>query len=286
VAPVRRERLTKHPDFAEAAWTALATAPADVAPRFDPATLHALPPPARRFLAAALPDGVVLSETIELEMDGAIKLGGRWLGFHARQILRPGAGFVWAPVVGGRILRFVGADVLHADEARMEFRLHGRIPVVRSAGPDIRRSAQGRLAAETVAWSPQALTPQAGARWVGIDDERAIVTIAAAGADVGVEVAVSDDGQLRTLGLQRWQDSAKPPTLAPFGGSVDSTFTADNGVRIAGRGTVGWDWHTPQQRDGVFFRYQITGARFPSHPQPPPIGGVDAMSEEATHGPR
>lgn len=262
---------TRHPtraDFADAAWTALARDGSDESTPFDPATLSGLPPPAQRYLSHALPDGVTLSPQVELHMQGEIKLGGRWLRFTAAQLLRAGDGFVWAPVVGGRVLRFVGADVLVGDDARMEFRLHGRIPVVRGTGPDTRRSAQGRLAAETVAWLPQALTPQMGARWLGVDDERAIVTLDAAGSDVDVEVAVAEDGAIRSLGLQRWQGSAKQPAYAPFGGSIDSVYTADNGVRIAGSGTVGWDWHTTRQREGEFFRYRITTADFavvPAH---------------------
>lgn len=261
---VTSTRYPKRPDFADSAWAELVAAALADSPAFDPATLRDLPSPARRFLARALPAGVSLSSTVEIDMDGEIKLGGRWHRFTAEQILTAGVGFVWAPVVGGRLLRFTGADVLGPHDARIEFRLHGRIPVVRGTGPDIRRSAQGRLAAETVAWLPQALAPQSGARWVGIDDERAIVTLDAAGAAIDVDVAVDADGQIRRLGLQRWNDSARPPADVPFGGSVDSIHTAANGVRIAGTGTVGWDWQTPQQATGVFFRYRITAARFGS----------------------
>lgn len=255
-------RQAKWPAFAESSWATLAPQAAAEPPVFDPTTLRGLPAPAQRFLGRAVPAGVRLSSTVQLDMEGEIKLGGRWIGFTAEQILRAGVGFVWAPVVGGRFLRFIGADALGPDEARIEFRLWGRIPIVRGSGPDIRRSAQGRLAGETVAWLPQALTPQSGARWTGVDDERAIVTIDAAGADVDVEVAVDGDGQIRWLGLQRWKDSAKPPEYASFGGSVDATFVAGNGVRIAGNGAVGWDWHTTGEPDGVFFRYRVRSADF------------------------
>lgn len=257
----RSKLLTKRPAFAESTWVTLA-AEANEPPVFDPATLRGLPSPARRLLARSLPAGVRLSTTVELDMEGQIRLGGRWHDFTADQIVRAGVGFVWAPVVGGRFLRFVGADALGPDGAHIEFRLHGLIPIVRGSGPDVRRSALGRLAAETVAWLPQALAPQSGARWVGVDDERAIVTVSAAGADVDVEVAVDDDGQIRWLGLQRWNDSAKPPGPAPFGGSVGSVHVAEDGVRIAGDGTVGWAWHTPGESDGEFFRYRIRSAVF------------------------
>ncbi len=256
------DRRVKLPAIAERGWTALSNEPPLEPATFDPAALAGLPPPAQRLLDRALPSGITLSTTVELSMDGEIELGGRWFPFTAEQILRAGAGFVWSPVVGGRFVRFVGADVLTADDARMEFRLHGLIPVVRAAGPDIRHSAQGRLAAESVAWLPQALTPQLGARWTPVDDERAIVTLGAAGADIDVEVVVAGDGRMRRAGLDRWNGSVDPPRLEPFGASVDSTYRASNGVRIAGSGAAGWGFGTDGEADGVFFRYRITEAVF------------------------
>lgn len=246
--------------FAEATWAALEHREVGERPLFDPGTLASLPDPARRLLSAALPDHTPLHDTVRLAMRGEIKLAGRWLPFTAQQILRAGVGFVWAPVVGGRLVRFVGADALGPDGARIEFRLHGRIPVVRGSGPDIARSATGRLAAETVAWLPHALTPQAGASWTALDHRRATVTLPGPGGPTDVDVAVDDHGVLTALGLQRWKDSAKPPALAPFGGTVDSVFTTPDGVAVAGAGTVGWDWGTPGESDGCFFRYEITTA--------------------------
>jgi hypothetical protein len=259
-------RRSKLPAIAEHGWTALSKespveSPVEPA-AFDPATLADLPPPAQRLLGRALPSGVALSATVELSMEGEIALGGRWFRFTAEQLLRAGDGFVWSPVVGGRLVRFVGADLLTANDARMEFRLHGLIPVVRAAGSDVRRSAQGRLAGETVAWLPQALTPQLGARWNPVDDERAVVTLNAAGADIDVEVVVDSDGRIRRAGLDRWNGSVDPPRLEPFGASVDSIFTASNGVCIAGSGAAGWGFGTDEEADGIFFRYRITRAAF------------------------
>lgn len=255
-------RRVKLPAIAERSWSALSDeSPADL-DAFDPATLAGLPLPAQRLLGRALPSAVALSATVELSMEGEIALGGRWFPFTAEQVLRAGEGFVWSPVVGGRIVRFVGADALTAHDARMEFRFHGLIPVVRADGPDIRRSAQGRLAAETVAWLPQALTPQRGARWTPVDDERAIVTLNAAGADIDVEVSVDADGQVRRLDLERWNGSVDPPRFEPFGASVGSTFTVSNGVRIAGSGAAGWGHHGDDDADGTSFRYRLTAASF------------------------
>ena len=181
--------------------------------------------------------------------------------FTARQILRARLGFVWAPVVGGRIIRFVGADVLGPSGARMEFRFHDRVSVVDSSGPDVDRSAAGRLAAETVAWLPHALTPQAGAVWHPRDDRRATVTLAGPAGEVDVDVTVDDRGGITEIDLQRWRDSTTPPGYAPFGATITSTFESD-GVRIAGAGAVGWDRGTPQQQRSLFFEYDVIAARF------------------------
>jgi hypothetical protein len=262
VATAPTDRRSPRPDIAARGWAALSTAPLADPVVFDEATLAELPSPTQRLLGRALPSGAALAFTVELAMDGEIKLGGRWLSFTAEQILQVGEGFVWSPVVGGRLIRFVGADLLTADDARMEFRLHGLIPVVRESGLDVRRSAQGRLAGETAAWLPHALTPQLGARWTPVSDDQAIVTLLAAGAEVDVEVSVDGDGQLRRVGLDRWNGSVDPPRFEPFGASIDSTFTAPNGVRIAGGGTVGWGFGTDGEADGVFFRYRITAASF------------------------
>lgn len=247
--------------LAEATWATLEHDDGRSAAPFDPSTLADLPEPAQRFLGAAIPPGAPLAGGVVLEMAGEIRLVGRWFPFTARQILRAGVGFVWEPDVGGRILRFVGADVLGPAGARMEFRLHGRIPVVRADGPDIARSAAGRLAAETVVWLPQGVTPQAGGSWRAIDADRAAVAVPVPSGTIDVEVTVDRTGRLTEISLERWNGSAKPPALEPFGGTVAATRVFD-AVTIAGQGVVGWNWHTAAQDEGEFFRYSITSARF------------------------
>ena len=250
----------KLPAGSQALWDQLATEPrpAPLA-RFDPDSLDTLPAPAVRWLSRALPAGVALVDTAELTMSGHIKIGNRWMPFTARQILRASVGFVWRPTVGGRLLRFVGADILGPDDARMEFRLHGFIPVARASGPDTARSAAGRLAAETIAWLPQAVTPQTGAVWRSVDDDTAVVTVDAAGETIDVHVTVDPEGRLASLQLQRWNDAADPPAAQPFGGPVTTEHIAENRVRVAGTGRVGWGYGTPAAEDGQFFSYAITG---------------------------
>lgn len=227
-------------------------------PAFEAASLDALPGPAARWLGRALPDGSTLTALVELSMVGEIALKGRWMPFRARQILRAGVGFVWRASVGRGPLRFRGADALGESGASLDFRLWGLLPVARASGADVRRSALGRLAAETVMWLPQALTPQRGAVWRPIDDHRSAVVPAGMGSDVEVEVVIDQAGGLREARLNRWDAALEVPRTRPFGGTVASESVGPDGVRIAGSGEAGWDWGTPAAADGLFFRYRIT----------------------------
>lgn len=239
-------------------WARLRRSAGDRQPvAFDATDLDEVPEPAARWLRRALPPGVPLATAAELAMVGHIRIGSRWMPFRAAQILRAGVGFVWRATVGGRLMRFVGADVFDPEVAQLEFRLHGVIPVAHAAGPDVARSAAGRLAAETVAWLPQAATPQLGARWRPLSDRRAVVGLPVGDATVDVEICVSENGALTEISLQRWNSSTRPPTEEPFGGPVDGELVADDGVRISRSGNVGWGHGTSAEATGRFFRYEV-----------------------------
>lgn len=250
---------------ADSTWTTLASPRASPS-TFNPDSLDGLPAPAQRLLERALPPATPLHSVVVAEMTGELKLGSHWLGFRAEQILVASTGFVWRALVGGWLVRFSGADEMGPDGASMEFRLHGLIPVVRAKGPDVERSAAGRLAAETVAWLPQALAPQSGAQWTPIDDDRATVTLRGPYGATSVEVVVADDGRLLSVGLDRWNGAAKPPELQPFGGDVGSEFVTDEGVRVGNDLTVGWGWHTGWWPSGTFFLGRLRTVRHGASP--------------------
>lgn len=242
------------------AWQRLAR-PSRTRRLFDAGDVDGLPAPARRLLLHALRPGVPLATTTLLEMTGQIRLG-RWLPFDARQVLAAGRGFVWAPRVGRPPLVIRGADTFVGGHGTLDFRLWGRVPVLRASGPDTDRSARGRLAAETVVWLPQTLAPGMGATWTGIDEARATVAVPVGGRSIDVTVTVDDDGRLREVSVQRWGDPDRDGHgLYPFGGGVHDEITVA-GVTIAGAGEVGWWWGTDRQDEHVFFRYRIIRAEF------------------------
>ena len=136
--------------------------------------------------------------------------------------------------------------------------MFGRVPVVDEDGPAITRSAAGRLAVETAAWLPQALTPQSGALWRPVDERRAAVSLPGIVDQPDVEVTVDDDGRLLSVRVERWNASTKPPGLDAFGGPIESELWLKSGVRIAGRGAGGWGWGTETWPAGCFFEYSIS----------------------------
>lgn len=101
------------------------------------------------------------------------------------------------------------------------------------------------------------LTPQAGARWRPRDADRAVALFDVAGHPVEVEVTVGAGDRLRSVRIDRWNSSAKPPQILPFGGPVEAELSSSSGARIAGAGTGGWGWRTQEWPSGEFFRYQI-----------------------------
>lgn len=244
-----------------AAWEDLAKGAPPVGV-FTPAEIVALPPPAQRFLTYTLTPGIQLTPTVLLEMEGDIRLKD-WVPFQARQILRAREGFVWEATAGKPPLIFKGGDTYWNGTGSLDFRIWGIIPVARAAGPDIDRSAAGRLAAETVAWAPQALTPQMGATWTPIDTDTATVTLPVRDVTVDVTITVDAKGRIQELITQRWGDPNPGQFDSyPFGGAFDDHADFD-GVTIATAGRVGWWWGTEHQPDGEFFRGRITKALVP-----------------------
>ena len=122
---------------------------ASTAETFAPAAITGLPEPARRWLGHAIAPGTPLWSSVELTMHGQIKLG-RWRPFTAHQVLAPPGGYLWAARTRLAGLPVTGYHRLGSGGAEMRWRLLRLIPVQNGSGPDVTRSAYGRLAGEIV----------------------------------------------------------------------------------------------------------------------------------------
>ncbi|MBK8262723.1 MAG: hypothetical protein IPK80_15485 [Nannocystis sp.] len=234
-------------------------------PEPDPfalAWVAGLPEPARRYLAHALAPGVQIPASVQLRMIGNIRgeQGGEWLEMEAEELLAPPRGFVWSARLRGRLLSMSVDDHYLAGQGGTRVWLLGRIPLRRTHGPDISRSAAGRLAIEAVLM-PAALLPRPDLRWhVGGDLDTARASFKVDTTPVDLTLRLGGDGSLRSATLERWG--------APAGGVHDwhvfrvevfSERTFD-GVTIPARLSATWELKGAPPFE--FFRAEITRAVF------------------------
>jgi hypothetical protein len=224
---------------------------------FDPATIAGEAEPVRRYLTHAIAPGTPLWQSVEVEMVGHIKIGS-WRPFTANQVVAPSRGYVWAANARLFGLPVIGYDRLSGGTGEMRWRLLDVVPVVSTDGPDMTRSAAGRLASEIV------LIPTAfqGAVWTDGGPDTAVATWRAGQQVERVELTLGPAGQLRSVLLQRWGNPDRRPFARyPFGVSVDAERT-DSGVTVPAEIRAGWWRGTDQQDAGEFFRARITEVTF------------------------
>lgn len=231
--------------------------PSHPLPTFDPDRIDHLPRPVQRHLRHAIEPGAPLYRAIRLRMRGEIKLGA-WRPFEAEQVIRWGRGMVWrarATMLGPVAIK--GQDAIVDGVGQMRWRLAGIIPVMSAEGPDVSRSAAGRLQLESVLLPSVLLDDDV--RWQPDDDERiahAIVHVTGDDGRIGLEV--DDEGRLTRAFMPRWGNPEGGEFHeVPFGVRLEGERRAC-GYAIAQHIRAGWYFDTPRfEPDGEFFRAEI-----------------------------
>lgn len=254
VAGLNRSRSVRGIDRA---WARLA-AVAPSTSHFSPEMVADLPEPVQRYVLHAIAPGTPLASAVILNLTGSIRLGNRWNPFTAREILSPHRGFVWRPTVRMGNLVMKGADGYHAQQGMVRFFLW-LIPVVSSGGPDVARSAIGRLAGETI-WLPAGLLPQHGVAWEALDNTHIQARMTIDGEPVTIQMTIDASGRVEECRFERWHSDQqefvpfglKPTEERPFGGYT-----------IPSAGSAGWWFGTDRyESEGEFFRYTIEQVQF------------------------
>lgn len=217
-----------------------------------------LPEPARRWLAHAVAAGTPRPRFVELGMRGEIRIGA-WRPFVARQVVRPGAGFIWAATARICGVPISGSDRYWHGSGEMRWRLAGLLPVMSGSGPDITRSAAGRFAGECTAFVPTACID---AEWAAAGPDTAAVTWSIDGQRESVVIRVGAAGNLEQVTMARWGNpDGRPYDRYPFGVTVEAERTVA-GITIPDRLRAGWWSGTDRERAGEFFRARIESAEF------------------------
>jgi len=226
---------------------------------FDPSALEGLPGPARRYLAAAVAPGTRPGRSVRITMTGRFLLGGEWRPLTATERLAAD-GLVWRARVkaGGLPIRVY--DTLGPEGAALRAWALGLVPVARADGPDVTRSAAGRLAAEMI-WLPSALLPGPGVAWEGVDADTARVRLTVASAPLAVNLRMDPDGLPVAVWMMRWGDPDGDGVFseAPFGAELSGP-RAFGGHTIPTKVRVGWGFGT--SAFAPFMEAEITDADF------------------------
>lgn len=218
------------------------------------------PEPARRYLVHAMAPNTQLANAVRLRMHGEIKLGA-WRPFEAEQVISRTRGLIWTARTRLFGVPVSGFDRFIDGEGEMRWKLFGAIPFMTASGPDITRSAAGRLAGESM-WLPSMLCDPSVA-WEAADASHPTGHLAFAGHAVPVTLTIGSHGEIQQTAMPRWGNPNREPFAErPFGGVVEAERTFD-GYTIPSRVRVGWYFGTERfERDGEFFRCTIDEAAF------------------------
>jgi hypothetical protein len=232
--------------------------------RFGNAHVAGLPEPARRHLLHAIAQGAPLARAVRLATFFRMRLraGDRVpAALTGEELLAPPAGFVWrARTRLGRVPVRV-ADHYVRGRGGVRVTALGVLPVARTAGPDVTRSARGRLAGEAI-WFPPALLPARGASWAALDAERARVTLTIDGEALTLTLRVADDGRLREMTMLRHGDVGVDSWRAlPYGVEVleEASF---GGYTIPTRARGGWWYGSERASAAGASEFKVVAADF------------------------
>jgi len=226
---------------------------------FQAEMVEDLPGPAHRFLLQAIAPGTALAGAVELAMHGELRLAPDRdpTPFVAEQTLMPPETFVWRARTRGSLIRIRGFDRYEAGKGEMRWRLWGLIPVVRATGPDVTRSAAGRLAMEAVL-VPSTLVPGRGATWEAVDEDRSRFRMEVGDEVVETTLEVDRDGRPVRAMAMRWSERAGPG-YEPFVVEMSGELRAD-GYTIPSRVSAGWSLGS--EEEFRFFEATLDRASF------------------------
>ncbi len=226
---------------------------------FEAAPVVGLPVGAQHYLLHAIAVGTPLASAVRLRMHGEIRLKGRWYPFSAEQVISWGRGMIWRAAARMHGISIRGSDSFLGGCGVMKWKLFGILPVVNASGPDITRSAAGRVNIESM-WLPSVLCGD-GVSWTASDTFRPHARFTAHEEVADLKYLIDEEGRLRTVEMPRWgnPDGTKFGYTS-FGGIVETERTF-GGYTIPSRMRAGWYFDSDRfDSDGEFFRVTIDDA--------------------------
>jgi hypothetical protein len=181
--------------------------------------------------------------------------------FSGEQVIRWDRGMIWRATVRMWGVPVRGFDRLVDGQGEMRWKLLGIIPLVRAAGPDITRSAAGRVAGESV-WLPSALGGDA-VSWTAPDSSHAHAAFTLLGERAELALTIAPNGRLERITFKRWGNPEGAEfRYADFGALVEQERTFGP-YTIPSRLRAGWHFGVEAfESGGEFFRVIIDDAQY------------------------
>ncbi|MBE9136023.1 hypothetical protein IQ254_02190 [Nodosilinea sp. LEGE 07088] len=223
---------------------------------------------ARRYLEHAIAPNTPLATAVRLRMHGQIKLKA-WSPFRAEQVIYPQRGLIWQATAWVQGLPILGSDRLVDGDGAMRWKLLGLMPVMVADGPDMTRSAIGRLLGEQI-WLPSALL-KPGVIWSDLSETQTQASVSYGAETTNLILTVDVAGRLQSISFNRWgnPDDTEHRYVA-FGGYMEQESTF-GGYTIPTQFRVGWYFggdSLPETRrdrfesEGEFFRATLDSAQY------------------------
>ena len=221
---------------------------------FDHGTLSTLPPPVRRYLRNAIPDGYPLIQSVELTHNGYFRTdpGKDWWPIYGEEYFRTRQpAYLWiGTVFPYRWLWIKARDKYSDGHAEVWVRLYSSLTIQKNNGTKVDQSALLRFAGE-MPWFPTAFANSDYLRWEAIDEHSARAIFTDHNREVSVIYYFNDKNEIvRFYTKDRYLDQEKHDYTGYY-----RKYQEINGIRIPTEVEVQWNL---QKGDFSYARFKIT----------------------------
>ena len=208
---------------------------------FDARGLDALPPPARRYLTAAITNGHPIVRGAIATQEAEFFINSSWRPLTARQhFLVSPPGFVWdARIAMLPLLPVLVRDAYVQQSAMMQASIYGVYSLANQVDErELNAGALQRFLGESI-WFPTALLPSAGVTWSARDDRSAAVSRADGDIVVTLLFEFGDNGMPVRITGDRYKEDQGTYSVQPWEISCGDNAIND-GLTIPMRCEVAW----------------------------------------------
>lgn len=225
----------------------------------NPVSRNSLPTAVQRWLSRALPEGLTLPTTIQVEQAGSMDIRGKWMPFTAVGVYHHSPlSFNWQ----ARLQMLPGVWIVAEDGHRAGqgwggAKLWGLIPMGKRTDPEVLLTQWVRNLAE-LAWLPSFALTESGLTWTGSGDAAFAMRGSSGGQEATVHFELNDQADIvRASSPARPFDVPGGYQEAPWYYEFSDHRTID-GVRVPGTAVA-----TFAKSDGswTYFRGNVTALK-------------------------